>query len=63
MSVKKKTALKHFSHVRASAAVSMESYSPPCCRRGACVCVVWEYISVWTEPHGRVPVEGMQSRL
>lgn len=30
----------------------MELRSPPCCRLDACVCVVREYISVWTEPHG-----------
>lgn len=30
----------------------MELRSPPCCRLGACMCVVREYISVWTEPHG-----------
>lgn len=41
-----------------SGVVLMESYSPPCCRLGACVCVVWEYVSVWTEPHRGLTVEG-----
>lgn len=28
--------------------------SPPCCRVCACLCVVWVYFSVWSEPHKRV---------
>lgn len=36
----------------------MELDSPPCCRLGACVCVVWEVYLCMDRATWRVPVEG-----
>lgn len=41
----------------------MELGSPPCCRLGACVCVVWEVYLCMDRATWRVPVEGTQSWL